>query len=105
MSEWDRNVTKRKEKKSENSSQETYDFKLFERQRLRLDNEILKRCELLGKMIEKSVSYSTVKNEISGLDKAFSELIFVCEKLRPLVTDKRELDTWLASVDAETFLI
>ncbi|XP_066913533.1 uncharacterized protein [Clytia hemisphaerica] len=100
QSDWDRNVTKRKTRRSDKN----YDFELFERQRCRLDAEIMKRCDHVNEMLLKSLPSSSVNDEIMGLDKAFAELLFVCEKLKPLINEPRELDSFLASVDTDIFL-
>ncbi|XP_066918134.1 uncharacterized protein [Clytia hemisphaerica] len=55
-------------------------------------------------MLLKSLPSSSVNDEIMGLDKAFAELLFVCEKLKPLINEPRELDSFLASVDTDIFL-
>ena len=99
---WDRNVTKRKKEPKKFDCD--YDFKLFERQRCRLDNEILKRCDLINKMMLESVPSKSVNDELVGLNDAFAELLFVCEKLRPLVSEPKELDSFLAAVDTDIFL-
>ena len=56
-------------------------------------------------MLRSVVSSDLVRNELEGLNSAFSELLLVCEKLRPLVQDLTEFDLWLGSIDTDIFLI
>ena len=50
-------------------------------------------------MIGIEVSLTQVSDELYGFNKAFTELSLVCEKLRHLVNDSNEFESWLGSVN------
>ena len=106
MSDWNKFVTKRESRKQREISEQTnYRFELFERQRIRLPLEISSRIDLINRMLWNSSPHSSVKDEIDGLNKAFAERLLVCEKLKPLVDDVSEFNSYgLEGVDTDIFL-
>eukprot|EP00111_Clytia_hemisphaerica_P018893 TCONS_00055858-protein len=104
MSDWDRNVTKRRPVKNQ-SDQGEFSFELFERQRERLTTEITERLENIDLLLKNRSSTDLVRNALEGLNRAFVELLFVCEKLKPLVYEVSEFDNWLGNIDTDIFLI
>ena len=99
---WDRNVTKR-ERKQPILKEQT--FELYERQRIKLGNEISNRIRHIEKMIESRTSYSLVNNEILFLNNAFAELLLVCEKERPMIDNHIEFDLWVEEIDTDVLFI
>ena len=103
MSDWDRNVTKRRPVKNQ-SDQDDFNFKLFERQRKRLTTEITERIKNIDLLLRNRSSTDLVRNALEGLNRAFDELLLVCEKLKPLVDEVSEFEKWLGNLTQTYFL-
>ena len=99
---WDRNVTKR-ERKQPILKEQT--FELYERQRIKLGNEISNRIRHIERMIESRTSYSLVNDEILFLNNAFAELLLVSEKESPMIDNNIEFDLWLEEIDTDVIFI
>ena len=87
-----------------NQPLDSYQFEVLERQRIRLDSEIARRLDYIDRIISSPVSEISADDELDGLERAFSELLYVCDKLRPLVADPTDFESWLKNVEKGVFL-